>query len=326
MKAVICREFGPVSDLEYADMPDPALAPTMNDDGVIISVKAAGVNFPDGLLVQGLYQAKPQTPFSPGMEVAGTIEKTGPSAGSLKPGDRVAAILSHGGYAEKVTTPASSVFPLPDTMPYGDACALLCAWSTAHHALKQRARIAPGETLVVLGAAGSTGLGAIQIGKAMGAQVIAVASSEDKRNASIEAGADEAIGYDNLKDAIRQATGGKGADVIFDPVGGEAFDAACRSMARNGRYLVIGFAAGEIPKFPVNLALLKEFSLVGVFWGAFTRHEPEDFAENIRQLFDWHTRGLVRPVIERNWALCDAAKALEHVLNRRAVGKSILIP
>ncbi len=260
------------------------------------------------------------------MEAAGTIESVGAGVTAFKPGDRVAVMCGNGGYAEKIAADARVVIPIPDAMTYEDSCALLCAWSTSHHALKQRANIQPGENLVVLGAAGATGIGAIQCGKAMGARVVAVASTEAKRKACLDAGADEAIGYENLKDAIRQATGGKGADVLFDPVGGEAFDAACRAMARNGRYLVIGFASGEIPKFPVNLALLKEFSVVGVFWGAFTRHDPKIFAQNMQELFSWYEQGLVRPVIEDRWPLEKAAEVLERILGRSAIGKSILIP
>lgn len=322
MKAILCREYGPISNLVYDEVADPVPA----DGGVVVKIEAAGVNYPDGLLVQGLYQAKPETPFSPGMEAAGTIESVGAGVTTFKPGDRVAVMCGNGGYAEKIAADARVVIPLPDAMTYEDSCALLCAWSTSHHALKQRADIQPGENLVVLGAAGATGIGAIQCGKAMGARVVAVASTEAKRKACLDAGADEAIGYENLKDGIRQATGGKGADVLFDPVGGEAFDAACRAMARNGRYLIIGFASGEIPKFPVNLALLKEFSVVGVFWGAFTRHDPKIFAENMRELFSWYEQGLVRPVIEDRWPLAKAAEVLERILGRGAIGKSILIP
>lgn len=322
MKAIICRDYGPVTGLDYADMPDP-MAP---DDGVVIRAEAIGVNFPDGLLVQGLYQLKPEMPFIPGMEMAGIIVSVGSNARGYKPGDRVVALGTLGGYAEKMAVPASAVIPLPDTMPYADACALLCAWGTSHHALKQRAQLESGETLVVLGAAGSTGIAAIQIGKAMGAKVIAVASTEDKREACLKAGADEVLPYDNLKDTLKAATGGKGADVVFDPVGGAAFDAASRAMARNGRLLVVGFASGEIPKFPVNLALLKEYSLVGVFWGAFTRNEPAVYADNMAELFGWHSAGLIHPLIDGEYRLADAASVLERVLGRGAIGKPILIP
>ncbi|PWW03927.1 NADPH:quinone reductase-like Zn-dependent oxidoreductase [Hoeflea marina] len=322
MKAIICRGFGAISELDYADMPDPVAA----DDGVVVRAAAIGVNFPDGLLVQGLYQLQPGFPFVPGMEMAGVVESVGASVTGFRPGDRVVALGTLGGYAEKMAAPAGSVIALPDSMPYADACALLCAWGTAHHALRQRARLEPGETLVVLGAAGSTGIAAIQIGKAMGARVVAVASSEDKRQACLKAGADAVLPYDDLRDAIRQATGGKGADVVFDPVGGSAFDAASRAMARNGRLLVIGFASGEIPKFPVNLALLKEYAVVGVFWGGFTRAEPEVFADNMAELFAWHGQGRIRPLIDGEYRLADAASVLDRVLGRGAIGKPILLP
>lgn len=320
-KAIRCHGFGDIGDLVYEDVETPEPGP----DDVVIRADAIGVNFPDGLLVKGLYQMKPEPPFIPGMEVAGTVAATGANVAGFHLGDRVVALLKLGGYAEEVVADHNTVQHLPEDMDGADACALLCAYGTAHHALKQRARLRPGEHLVVLGAAGSTGLAAIQIGKAMGAKVVAVASSAQKRALAEANGADTAIGYENLKEAIRQATGG-GADVLFDPVGGEAFDAASRAMARGGRLLVVGFASGTIPKFPVNLALVKEYSLVGVFWGNFTAKEPTIFAQNMRELFAWHAAGRVHPHIEGRYPLRQAPAVLERVLGRGALGKLILVP
>lgn len=321
MKAVICNDFAPLDQLVYGDMPDPVA----KGDQVVIRVEAAGVNYPDGLLVQGLYQMRPEHPFVPGMEAAGVVESVGPDVKRLKVGDRVATICSLGGYAEKVSASEKLVFPIGD-MDAAEACALLVAFGTSHHALKQRANLQPGETLVVLGAAGATGIAAIQIGKIMGARVIAVASSDEKRQIARDNGADDAIGYDNLKDQLKDMTGGKGVDVVYDVVGGAAFDACSRSMARKGRLLIIGFAGGEIPKFPVNLALVKEFSLVGVFWGNFTRFEPEVYAQNMRELLGWYQSGKVKPLIEGRYPLAQAAEVLTRVLGRGAVGKIALIP
>lgn len=322
MKAIVCPDYGPVSTLDYRDVPDPEPGP----QDVVINAVAIGVNFPDGLLVQGLYQMKPETPFIPGMEAAGLVAAVGDKVSKFKPGDRVATLLDHGGYAEKVLTPASRVFSLPSSMEFEDACALMCAWGTAHHALRQRADLQPDETLLVLGGAGSTGLAAISIGKAIGARVIAVASSAEKQAACREAGADVALPYEGLRDALKVETGGRGVDVAFDPVGGAAFDVAARAMARHGRLLVVGFASGEIPKLPVNLVLLKEYSLVGVFWGAFVAKQPELYAANNRELFAWHSAGLIKPRIDERRPLSQAAAALQRILDRGAIGKTILIP
>ena len=322
MKAIIARDFGPLEELVYADWPEPEA----KGKTVIIDVETAGVNFPDGLLVQGLYQMKPQTPFVPGMEVAGRVAAIGEAVTGFAVGDRVAALLQLGGYAEKVGVDQSSVMKLPDGISSEDACALLVAYGTSHYALKQRGQLQAGETLCVLGAAGATGTAAIQIGKAMGARVIAVASSEEKRRIASKAGADIVLGYDGLRDTLKDATGGKGVDVAFDPVGGEAFDVLSRSMAWNGRLLVIGFASGEIPKLPVNLTLVKGYSVVGVFWGTWTVREPEIYAANMKELLGWHLAGKVRPVIEGSYPLAQAGAVLQRVLDRGAAGKIVLKP
>lgn len=322
MKAIVARDFAPLDKLEYTDWPEPKLS----GDTVLVEAEAIGVNYPDGLLVQGLYQMKPPTPFVPGMEVAGRVAAVGDKVTGFKPGDRVAGMPGIGGYAEKVGLIEATTMKLPEGMDGADACALMCGFGTSHHALKQRADLQSGEILCVLGASGATGVAAVQIGKVMGATVIGVASSEEKRAIASEAGADIVLGYDNLKDELKKATGGKGVDVAFDPVGGEAFDALTRSMAWNGRLLVIGFASGTIPQFPVNLALVKGYSLVGVFWGTFTRNEPQVYADNMKELIGWYMQGKIKPVIGGRYKLADAATVLERVMGRGATGKLILTP
>lgn len=321
-RAILCHAFGPLDQLRLETI--ELKAPAANE--VQIRAEAIGVNYPDGLLVQGLYQMKPQTPFIPGMEVAGTITALGKNVEGFAIGDRVAALLTTGGYASEIVTDTANLIALPDHVSFDDACALLCAYGTSHHALKQRAALQPGETLLVLGAAGSTGIAAIQIGKAMGAHVIAVASSDDKRALALANGADLALGYDDLKDAVKRQTDGKGVDVVFDPVGGDAFDTATRLMARNGRLLVVGFAAGRIPSLPVNLALVKEFAVVGVFWGNFIAKERALYVDNMRELFAWHADGRVRPHIGGRRPLAEAASVLSEIMQRGARGKTVLVP
>jgi len=322
MKAIVCNNFGPIQDIEYKDVKKPII----QDKSVIINVKSVGVNFPDGLLVQGKYQLKPETPFIPGMEVAGEIITVGSSVKNFQIGDRVAALSQLSGYAEQAVVQEKSVFKIPTNMSFDDSCALLCAYGTSHYALKQRAQLQKNELLVVLGASGSTGIAAIQIGKIIGAKVIAVSSNPEKQKIAIDNGADISIGYDNLKEELKSISKGKGVDVIFDPVGGDIFDTVARTMARSGRLLVIGFASGKIPKLAVNLALVKEFSVVGVFWGAFTRGEPEEYKNNMIELFEWYQKDLLKPLIEENYPLSEAAKVLEKILARGAKGKIILKP
>lgn len=322
MKAIICNAYGPISKLTFEDRDDPVAT----GDYVVIKATAIGVNYPDGLLVQGLYQARPETPFIPGMEMAGLVESIGPDVKRLKTGMRVVAMKQIGAYATKGSYPEKTCIPLPDAMTEADACALLCGYGTAHHGLKQRANLQPGEILVIPGAAGATGIAAIQIGKAMGATVIAIASSAKKQSAAKDAGADHVIGYDDMKEKIREITGKRGIDVVFDPVGGDTFDILVRLMARNGRYLVVGFAAGRIPELPVNLALVKEFSLVGVFWGSFTNHEPAVHADNVKELFGWYLEGKVKPLLDGEFPLSDAPSVLQRLMDRGVTGKVILKP
>ncbi len=322
MKAIVCNEFGPLDQLEYKDLPDPVAGPGQ----VLIKVEASGVNYPDGLMVQGLYQSKPDRPFTPGSEAAGEIVAIGADVTDRAVGQRVVGYSAQSGYASMAVMPAASTFLLPEGADAAEACALIIAYGTSHHALKQRAQLKPGETLVVFGAAGATGVAAVQIGKIMGATVIAVVSSEEKGKIAKECGADHVIGYEGLKDKVKELTGGKGADVCYDVVGGEAFNAASRFMARNGRLLIIGFASGDIPKFPVNLALVKEYAVVGVFWGNFTRAQPKDYQDNMTELLNWYAKGTVKPVVAGRFPLKDAASVLDKVLNRGGIGKFALIP
>jgi NADPH2:quinone reductase len=324
MKAIVCHNFAPVSELSYEDYPDPVAKASE----VVVDIAAVGVNFPDSLLVQGLYQLKPELPFIPGSEVAGVISEVGENVKHLKVGMKVIGICQLGGYAEKVAVPADHVMPVPDSIPLDEASALVTAHATAHHALKQRAQIAKGETLLVTGAAGGTGLAAVQIGKQMGATVIAACSTDEKCEIAKQNGADMTINYSkqDLKDAVKSLTNKKGVDVVYECVGGDIFHACSRSMAWNGRLLVIGFAGGEIPKFPVNLALVKGYSVVGVFWGSFVAHQPKDFIVNMQELIGWYGQGLVKVHIDESFALSDAIAALDKVTSRQVKGKVVLVP
>jgi len=322
MKAVLCKQYGPPDALVVEEVPSPQAAKGQ----VVVRVKAAGVNFPDTLIIQGKYQFKPEPPFSPGGEVAGVVQQVGEGVSGVKPGDRVIASSTWGGFAEEMAVDADRLVPMPDDMDYVPASAFVLTYGTSYHALKDRAQLRPGETLLVLGASGGVGIAAIQIGKAMGARVIAAASSEAKLQVCRTHGADETIDYANedLRARIKALTQGRGVDVIYDPVGGPYSEPALRDMAWNGRYLVVGFAAGEIPKIPLNLALLKGCSIVGVFWGAFTRNEPERNRRNNEELMQLYLQGKVRPHIHATYPLERAAEALNEVLYKRVSGKVVL--
>ncbi len=324
MKAILCNEFSPIENLEYAEVPDPKA----KKGQVVVKIAGAGVNFPDGLLVQGLYQMKPDLPFIPGSEIAGTILAVGEGVPHLQVGMKVIGICQLGGYAEQVAIPCNHVMPIPDALPLNQAAALTTAHATAHHALKQRAMLQNGETLLVTGAAGGTGLAAVQIGKQMGAKVIAVCSTDEKCELAKQNGADICINYTNqdLKTTVKELTKGKGVDVVYECVGGDTFHACTRVMAWAGRLLVIGFAGGEIPKFPVNLALVKGFSVVGVFWGSFVAHQPQDFMQNMKELITWHAQGKVSVVIDQEYPLEQAIDALNKVASRQVKGKVVIIP
>lgn len=324
MKAIICNEFGPLEKLQYQEVADPVAHP----GSVVLDIQAAGVNFPDGLMVQGLYQMKPAFPFTPGSEVAGVITELGEGVKHFSIGDRVIGFVGVGGYAEKAACPATHLIPIPDGISSEEAAGLSTAHATAHHALKQRANIQPGETLLVTGAAGGTGLAAVQIGKAMGATVIAACSTEEKLQMAKDNGADILINYaeNDLKTELKKINGGKGIDVVYDAVGGDAFDACSRCMAWNGRLLVIGFASGRIPELPVNLTLVKGYSVVGVFWGSFTAHQPKDFADNMKELLTWYLQGKVKVIVDGALPLAQAKDALDKVMNRQVKGKMVLLP
>lgn len=323
MKAVVCTEYGPASALTYKDV-DP---PKLGKGDVRITVHAAGVNFPDTLIIEGKYQFKPEPPFSPGGEVAGVVAEVGEGVTHLKAGDHVAALVLHGGYAEQVVAPAAMVMPVPQAVPLDVAAAFSMTYGTSYHALKQRAALKKGETLLVLGAAGGVGLAAVQIGKAMGARVIAAAGSDDKLALCKAHGADDGINYstEDLKERTKALTGGNGADVIYDPVGGDFFKPALSSIAWNGRYLVVGFAAGEIPEVGINRLLLKGASLVGVFWGVFAQREASLNRQNFMELFELMQQGQIKPHISARYPLVDAAKALQALLAREVTGKAVLI-
>jgi NADPH2:quinone reductase len=295
---------------------------------VVVAVKACGVNFPDTLIIQGKYQLKPELPFSPGSEVAGIVKEVGEGVKGFKEGDHVIAFTGSGGFAEEVVTDAARLIPMPPGLDFTVASAFVLTYGTAYHALKDRAQLQPGETLLVLGAAGGVGLAAIELGRQLGARVIAAASSEEKLETCRQHGASECINYSSqdLRERIRQITGGKGVDVIFDPVGGDLAEPSLRSMAWKGRYLVIGFAAGDIPRIPLNLPLLKGCSIVGVFWGSFAEREPQHNAANLRDLLTWLAEGKLRPHISATYPLERAADALNDMMNRRVQGKVVLIP
>jgi NADPH:quinone reductase len=323
MKAVLCKAYGPPESLVVEDVPSPTPGP----GEVVIAVKAASVNFPDVLIIQNKYQVKPPLPFSPGSEVAGTVKSVGEGVTSFKPGDPALAITTYGGFAEEVKTEARRLLPIPAGMDFATAAAFGLTYATSEHGLRDRGQLQAGETLLVLGAAGGVGLAAIEIGKALGARVIACASTDDKLAVCREHGADATINYasEDLRERIRALTGGNGADVVYDPVGGPYTELALRSIAWRGRLLVVGFAAGEIPKIPLNLTLLKGCSIVGVFWGEFTRREPERFAGAMRQLGRWYAEGKLKPHVSQTFPLERAADALTLMAERKVTGKVVLV-
>tara|TARA_R110001592_G_scaffold4275_2_gene23891 strand:- start:4959 stop:5939 length:981 start_codon:yes stop_codon:yes gene_type:complete len=322
MKAVLCKEFGPASSLVLEETTDPVA----RANEVILDIHAAGVNFPDTLIIEGKYQIKPPFPFSPGGEAAGVIASVGEKVRHLKAGDRVMGLTGFGSFAEKIAVDAMRILPIPRDMDFVTAAGFSMTYGTSMHALKQRANIQPGETLLVLGASGGVGLAAVEIGKAMGARVIAAASSAEKLAVAKAAGADELINYSevSLKDAVKELTKGQGADVIYDPVGGDLFDQAVRSINWKGRLLVVGFASGRIPEFPANLALLKGSSIVGVFWGSFAAREPQTNLENFQQLFAWFSEGKLKPLVSETFRLDQYEDALNILTSRKAVGKVVV--
>jgi len=324
MKAILCTRFGGPDDLEFADLPDP----TPGSGEVVVAIHAAALNFFDTLLIAGKYQMKPPFPFSPASEFAGVIESVGTGVTNLSPGDRVLGYGGFGAAREKIAISAQRVVKIPDSLDFDRAAGITVIYGTTLHALKDRAKLKSGETLAVLGASGGTGLAAIEIGKLMGARVIACASSDDKLAFCRERGADDVINYakEDVKEGLRRVTGGKGVDVIYDPVGGSHAEAALRSIAWGGRFLVIGFAAGEIPKIPLNLALLKGCDIVGVFWGAFIERDREGHQANMAELVRFADAGKISAHVHAVYPLAQTADALKAIADRKVMGKVILRP
>src|ERR1700704_399667 len=322
MKAVLCKQYGPPETLVVEELPSPRAGP----GEAVVSVRAASVNFPDVLIIQNKYQFKPPLPFSPGSELAGVVKEVGAGVSSVRPGDKVMAFTTYGAFAEEVKTDAARLLPIPEGMDFTSAAAFVLTYGTSDHALRDRGSLQSGETFLVLGAAGGVGLAAIEIGKALGARVIACASSDEKLAVCREHGADATINYaaEDLRERIKSLTEARGVDVIYDPVGGAYSEPAFRSIAWRGRLLVVGFAAGEIPKLPLNLALLKGASVVGVFWGDFARREPKQFGESIAQLGRWFREGKLRPHVSKIYPLEKAADALKLMAARQVKGKVVL--
>jgi NADPH2:quinone reductase len=324
MKAIVCKAWGPPDSLELQDLPDRVPGP----GEVAVDVRAAGVNFPDVLTVQGKYQVKPPLPFTPGNEFAGVVRALGEGVRGLQVGDSVIGFTQTGAFAQQAVAPAAALMPMPPGMDFDTAAAITLTYGTSHHAVVDRGQLKAGETMLVLGAAGGVGLAAIEIGKAIGARVIAAASSPEKLEVCRAHGADVLIDYtkEDLREALKAATGGKGPDVIYDPVGGPYSEPALRSIAYRGRHLVIGFAAGDIPKLPWNLMLLKSASVVGVFWGDFARREPQANAAAMREMLGWMAEGKLRPLVSKRYALAETAQALNDMAERKVTGKVVIVP
>ena len=330
MKAVLSKTVGGPETLVLEDRPDPQA----EAGKVVLSVKACGVNYPDFLMIQDMYQFKPERPFAPGGEVAGVVEAVGEGVSHVKPGDRVLASVGWGGMAEKALVDAMRVVPIPDSMPFDEAAAFMMTYGTSYYALKDRGEIKPGETLLVLGAAGGVGLAAVELGKAMGARVIAAASSQEKVNLAIEHGAESGVVYPagpfdkdgkkELANLFKQACGEKGWDVAYDGVGGDYAEATIRASGWNGRFLVIGFPAG-IPAVPLNLTLLKSCSIVGVFWGAAVARDPKAHAQNVKELMELYGAGKIRPHVSERFPLAKAGEAIAHLASRKAMGKVVVV-
>ena len=330
MKAALCTHYGPPEEMEIRDVPSPV--PGKNQ--VLISVKACGVNFPDVLMIQDKYQFKPALPFSPGGEVAGVVKSVGEGVTNVKAGDRVCVSTGSGGMAEEVLGDARRVMKVPDGVGFDVASSFMVTYGTSWHALKDRADLKAGENLVVLGAAGGVGTSAIEIGKALGARVIAGASTQEKVDLAKKLGADDGFVYPpvplnrdqqkQLSEDIKRLTNGQGADVLYDPVGDDYAEPALRAMNWNGRYLVIGFAAGQIPKVPLNLTLLKGCQIVGVFWGAMAARDPKHAADSMQALLDMVAAGKLKPYVSEHFPLSDAGKAIRLLMDRKAKGKVVV--
>lgn len=322
MKAWLCENPTGVAALQWKELPLPEPAAGQ----IRVAIKAASLNFPDLLIIENKYQMKPPLPFVPGTEFAGVVDAVGEGVKGFKPGDAVAAFAGTGGFATHACIPAALAMPLPPGFAFEDAAAFICTYATSHHALMDRAALQPGETVLILGAAGGVGTAAIQIAKAAGARVIAAASSDEKCQRCLQLGADAAINYTsgNLRDELKALTEGRGPDVIYDPVGGDLAEPAFRSIAWRGRYLVVGFAQGQIPALPLNLALLKGASIVGVFWGEFAKREPRRNAAMLGELAAWYVEGKIKPVLDQVLAMEQLPAAFERMASRQVVGKLVL--
>ncbi len=324
MKALVCHKFGPIDDLNVEEL--PSLEPQANE--VVVRVAAASVNFPDALIVQGLYQIKPDFPFSPGAEFAGEIIKVGAQVKGWKVGDSVIASCGYGAFAQECRVDASRLIPLPPEMSPELGAAFVMTYGTSLHALKDCGELSSEDTLLVLGAAGGVGLAAIEIAKQMGAKVIAAASTSDKRDLCLQVGADYAVDYtqEDWRKQVEKMTEGKGVTVVYDAVGGAYSEIALRTLAWRGRFLVVGFAAGQIPKIPLNLALLSERKILGVFWGQAVRQNPQKHQENMALLVDWFKQGKIKPVVTQTVTLSQAKQAIQDLANRQIKGKVIVLP
>ena len=322
MRAVLCKEWGGPEKLVVEDVPVPAMRP----GAVRVAIHAAGINFADLLLVSGQYQEKPPLPFTPGSEAGGVVTEVGEGVNGIKVGDRVMVISGGGAYAEQVVVDAPRVYQISPGMDFAAAAGFPVAYGTSHGALAWRAHLKPGEWLLVHGAAGGVGLTAVEIGKAMGARVIACAGGEEKLAIAREHGADYLIDYsrEDIRERVKGITGGRGADVIYDPVGGDAFDAALRSIAWEGRILIIGFASGRIPQIPANIALVKNISLIGFYWGSYQSRRPALLQQTFAQLFSWFEGGKLRPHVSQRFDLKDVASALQMMRQRKSTGKVVL--
>jgi NADPH:quinone reductase len=324
MRAVLCKEFGPPETLVVENV--PALRPSVG--GVVVRVKAAGVNFPDSLIIQNKYQLKPPLPFSPGGEFAGVVSAVGEGVTRFARGQAVIGWTGWGAFAEEIAVAQERLIPMPEGMPFDVAGSFVMTYGTGYHALKDRGGVAAGETVLVLGAAGGIGMAAVEIAKALGARVIAAASSAEKLQACVDHGADETIDYqrEDLRERLKALTGGRGVDVVCDPVGGGYTEPALRSVAWRGRFIVLGFAAGEIPKIPLNLPLLKGFSIVGVFWGDFLRREPANGVSQLHDLVALYQTGKIRPLVSGRYALEETSDALHALTHRKVKGKVVIVP
>jgi len=324
MRAVVVERWTEPPDLRVSDIPPPIIGPGM----LGVEIRAAGCNFFDILMVRGQYQVKPPFPFVPGAELAGVVCEVGPGVQGFAVGDRILASTQLGAFAQRAAVPSVAAWRMPDGMSFEEGAAFPIVYPTSHAALVRRTQLRPGETLLVHAAAGGVGLAAVQIGKALGARVIATAGGPDKLVVAREAGADVAIDYRDpgWPEAVKAATDGRGADVIYDPVGGEVFDLSTKCIAFNGRLLVIGFASGVIPTIQVNRVLLKNIAIVGLHWGAYRQHDPAKIPQAMAALFEMYERGVVTPVVSSTYALADAAKALDEIASRKSIGKVVLVP